>query len=296
VPVKAIKTTAVEAWISEMRVGTAISAHTYMKQRGKPASASTVLRNLGVLAGILDNAVKDKRLSKNPARGADNLPKKSSKKRKRYLTHEEVDRFASAAATGSVSTLILTLAYTGLRWGEAGALKVRSVDFLRKRLRVRQSATWVQRECHLGSVKSWESRDVAIADFLLPLLARECEGKGPDDLLFEDPERGGYLYPPDLRSNRNGWWIRMCRDADLERLTPHDMRHTYASLSVSSGANVKALQKSLGHKSAAMTLDIYSDLFDSDLDQVAQALNQARSAAVVSTECPDEPEDEASPA
>ena len=56
---------------------------------------------------------------------------------------------------------------------------------------------------------------------------------------------------------------------------PHDLRHTTASLAVSAGANVKALQRLLGHQSAAVTLDVYRSLFDSDLDAVAERLDQA---------------------
>lgn len=58
---------------------------------------------------------------------------------------------------------------------------------------------------------------------------------------------------------------------DLARLVPHDLRHTAASLAISAGANVKAVQKMLGHASAAMTLDVYADLFDDDLDAVGDA-------------------------
>jgi integrase len=57
-------------------------------------------------------------------------------------------------------------------------------------------------------------------------------------------------------------------------LTPHEMRHTAASLAISAGANVKAVQRTLGHASAAVTLDVYSDLFDSDLDTVSAALDE----------------------
>ena len=49
-------------------------------------------------------------------------------------------------------------------------------------------------------------------------------------------------------------------------LTPHEMRHTAASLAISAGANVKAVQRMLGHASAAVTLDVYSDLFDNGPD------------------------------
>ena len=56
-------------------------------------------------------------------------------------------------------------------------------------------------------------------------------------------------------------------------LTYHDLRHTAASLMVRSGANVKAIQNQLGHASAAMTLDVYADLFDDDLDEVGAAMD-----------------------
>jgi integrase len=49
---------------------------------------------------------------------------------------------------------------------------------------------------------------------------------------------------------------------------------------VSAGGNVKAIQRMLGHSSAAMTLDVYADLFDDDLDTLAGALNDARSRSV----------------
>ena len=51
-------------------------------------------------------------------------------------------------------------------------------------------------------------------------------------------------------------------------MTIHDLRHTAASLMVKSRANVKAIQRQLGHTSAAMNLDAYASLFDDDLDSV----------------------------
>ena len=56
-------------------------------------------------------------------------------------------------------------------------------------------------------------------------------------------------------------------------ITPHDLRHTCASLAVSAGVNVLALQRMLGHTSANVTLDTYADLFDDDLDAVAVTLD-----------------------
>ena len=67
----------------------------------------------------------------------------------------------------------------------------------------------------------------------------------------------------------------------MPRVTPHDLRHTAASLAISAGANVKAVQRMLGHASAAMTLDTYADLFPDDLDAVAESLTAAREKANV---------------
>jgi hypothetical protein len=69
-------------------------------------------------------------------------------------------------------------------------------------------------------------------------------------------------------------------DDTFPSITPHDLRHTAASLAVSAGANVKAVQRMLGHARASMTLDVHADLFDAGLDDVAINLDAAiRSAA-----------------
>jgi len=70
-------------------------------------------------------------------------------------------------------------------------------------------------------------------------------------------------------------------DRDFPSLSPHDLRHTAASLAVSAGANVTAVQRMLGHASAAMTLDVYADLFDDDMDAVAAALDHGATESIV---------------
>ena len=92
------------------------------------------------------------------------------------------------------------------------------------------------------------------------------------DLLFHGDE-GRHLRRPHPVS---GWFAKAVAESGVPHATPHDLRHTAASLAVSAGANVKAVQKMLGHASAAMTLDIYADLFDDDLEAVATALDAAR--------------------
>jgi integrase len=108
-----------------------------------------------------------------------------------------------------------------------------------------------------------------------------CEGKGPDDLVFVDETTGSYVRGPKTSAGENSWFLRALTAAGVERLTPHDLRHTAASLAVSSGANVKAVQRMLGRASASMTLDVYADLFDDDLDAVAERLEEGARGADV---------------
>ena len=95
--------------------------------------------------------------------------------------------------------------------------------------------------------------------------------------------RGGVLRNSNYRARVFEPALRRCQSADdsFPSITPHDLRHTAASLAVSAGANVKAVQRMLGHAKASMTLDVYADLFDEDLDDVADRMDVAiRSAAV----------------
>jgi integrase len=67
----------------------------------------------------------------------------------------------------------------------------------------------------------------------------------------------------------------------VKGLTPHKLRHTAASLAIAAGANVQVVQQMLGHKSATMTLDLYGHLFPDQLDQLANALDAARTRSGV---------------
>ena len=77
-------------------------------------------------------------------------------------------------------------------------------------------------------------------------------------------------------SDRPTFAVERCQKSDqtFPRVTAHDLRHTAASLAIASGANPKVVQRMLGHASAAMTLDVYADLFDSDFTAVADKLSE----------------------
>jgi len=71
--------------------------------------------------------------------------------------------------------------------------------------------------------------------------------------------------------------VEKCQKADraYPSNTPHDLRYTAASLAVSAGADVKAVERMPGHAKASLTLDVYADLFGDDLDVVADKLDAA---------------------
>lgn len=281
-PISEIRHTDVTLWISQLTDGTAVNSRSprrrVAKTEAKPKSATTVKRAHSVLAGILDGAVKDRRILANPARGVDNLPRKASRPR-HYLAHHQVKALADAA--GEYAAIVYVLAYCGLRWGEVAALRVRDVNEVRNRLSVNENAVMVGRAIVVGTPKSHERREVSYPRQLVgPYLRAAMRGKAPNDILF--PARmGGYMVRPNTSENTTSWFLRALASAGLPRMGVHDLRHTAASLAISAGANVKAVQRMLGHASAAMTLDVYADLFEDDLDGVSVALDQAASRASV---------------
>ncbi len=111
--------------------------------------------------------------------------------------------------------------------------------------------------------------------FLVDELARTVVTRPADELAFPSPQ-GAVLRN---RNARSAWFDAAARAIGEPGLTPHELRHTAASLAIKAGANVKAVQRMLGHASAAMTLDRYADLFDDDLDDVADRLDTLRAAS-----------------
>ena len=133
----------------------------------------------------------------------------------------------------------------------------------------------------VGLPKNHQERSVTYPKFLDRSLLQLTAGKGPESLLSGKGER--HLRPPD---SRRGWWVSAMRQAQavdktFPSLTRHDLRHTAASLTVSAGTNIKALQRMLGHASASMTSDTYADLFDEDLNSVTERLDNDRTQKIV---------------
>lgn len=232
-------------------------------------SATIVKRCHGILNGILKTAISDGRIAVNPLRDV----KTPAKQRKPhvYLTVAQLETLADLC--GSHRLLVLVLGYCGLRFGEARGLTVRNIDFDRARLRIIDNRVKVGATDATGTPKSNEYRDVPVPASILGELRGHCGNMQPDDLVFTDDDGKPLRYQS---PKSRGWWRNALNDANrlgIPDLVVHDLRHTAASIAVSSGATVKAVQRMLGHSSAAMTLDVYADLFSDDLDDVAARMD-----------------------
>lgn len=245
-----------------------IDVQSWIARQG--CSPASVVKNHRVLSQIFQLAVRDGRIPFNPAKDVD-LPRVRHRPR-RYLNPAQVESLAEAA--GRWRVLILVLAFTGLRWGEAAALHRSDVDLERRRIQVSKSVTIVEGRHVWGDPKDHRHRWVPIPPSVAAELAAYMAGSVGDGLLFPG-ERSGK--PMRVKAARESWFDRAVIDAGCpERFTPHELRHTAASLAVSAGASVKGVQRMLGHAKASMTLDVYADLFDDDLDDVGLALDRVR--------------------
>lgn len=201
-------------------------------------------------------------------------------------------------AGNHLEVLTRVLGYCGLRVGEALALTWRDLDWEASTLRVSRAVTEVGGRQVFDTPKNGKSRTVPVPRFLLRgdlrrLHEAECARRGREmsrsivrtaSEVQRETEtlRSDYLFAirdgskPLRASNLRYHFDLAAAATGHSGLHIHDLRHTAASLAVSAGANVKAVAQMLGHSSAALTLDVYADLFAEDLSAVGDALDSLR--------------------
>jgi integrase len=260
----------VQQWVTWLTTDPEARKAKTTKKSGKrtPLSAARAIHAHRVLKQVLDYAVRDGRLGANPALGVV-LPRVVATE-DTALSHEQVK--ALAEASGEMSTMIYTLAYTALRFGECAALRVGDVDVERKRIKVRHAVAQV---AGLGIVegtpKTHQQRIVPIlTSTLANLLADAIKDRDPAEHVFPGPDSGPM---------RNDWFRwrfdKACASAGLSGISPKTLRHTAGSLALASGASVVTVQKLLGHRNATTTMNVYSHMLPDDFDKLAAAMDAA---------------------
>lgn len=273
-PLKAITYARLSTWLSGLSTG------------DRELSASRIRQAHQLIGAVYKFAIKAGLASVNPAAEFDrrhDLPEERETER-HYLTLTQL--LDLATETGRFEGLTSVLGFCGLRFGEAVALRGKDIGDCE--LIVRRSATYVQgRGMVETDTKTKRSRHVPVPQPVWELLTLPDDG---GSLLF--PGKNGFLTIGEYRWVFDKAVTRLREAAKAKRaeeikaegkastpefpqISPHALRHTCASLAISSGANVKVVQRMLGHATAAMTLDLYGHLFGDDLAGVATMMASA---------------------
>ncbi|MCZ9299292.1 tyrosine-type recombinase/integrase [Corynebacterium hesseae] len=221
-----------------------------------------------VMRGLMDLAKERGAVASNPLEKA--VAKKPGPSERRYLKVHEVDALMDAAPTDAARLLLRVLVMTGLRPGEAKALKVKDLDYDRARLMIRRDVDDLGRP---DQTKTRKHRDVPIGGSLLRELMAAAEGKDPEAWLV--PDERGHVW---TTSRWRTVWFNMLQYTGIEGLDTYELRHTAASLAIAAGADVKTVQLMLGHASAAMPLDTYAHLWEEGLDAIPDAIESKMAA------------------
>lgn len=174
------------------------------------------------------------------------------------LTIPEVNEVGALlrGADDKFAAFIGLCAFGGLRLGEAAALKVSDVDFIRRLIRVdRQVQRANRKQVEIRPPKYGSNRTIYAPDGLIELLSEHVRVQVPGD----DPNR--WLFPGEgehpLHQNSVGYLWRKARGAAGVGYRLHDLRHFYASGLIAAGCDVVTVQRAMGHKSATVTLNTY---------------------------------------
>ncbi|WEV47620.1 tyrosine-type recombinase/integrase [Bifidobacterium sp. ESL0690] len=245
----------------------------------KPLSPRSI-RNIVkvVMGGVFEYALTNQWITANPIRNV-TIPKVDRHNDDMvFLDISEVELLADEAQNAGRpvdALLVRWQAYVGTRIDEALALKVKDVNLTTRRASIRR--TWADDgngHLILGKPKNGKSRNVAIPRFLVPGLRLQIKEQAQEDFVFR-AARGGAM---NVKNWRNRVWRKALKLAGMEDegITIHSLRHTYASIAIANGADVKTLQKQLGHGSATITLDTYAGLWPERLNDLADAVDDAR--------------------
>lgn len=232
-------------------------------------SASRIRQARNVIHAVFGLAQQASLIARNPVEGIRTPPLPVADRR--VLTPEQV-RLLAASMPSRYEVLTYVLAYTGIRFGEAAALRRSRCDVVASRLHIAESLAEVAGELHFGSTKTHRRRTVVIPATIRDLLAKHLDtvDEAPEALVFTSPTGQPLRY-----SNfRNRAWIPATEAAGLHGLDIHELRHTAASLMIRAGADPKLIQTQLGHASIAITYDVYGHLFPDRLDELADQLDR----------------------
>lgn len=217
----------------------------------KGLSAKTVRNINQVISSAMDFAVAQKIITENPCKNV-SLPKLEHKEMQ-TIPAEQLQAFlAEAKATGVYEMYYIELA-TGLRRGELLGLKWSDIDWENGVITVRRQVARVDGQIVEAPLKTKNSyRAVSISPQAVEVLKTQ-KAKTNDEYVFPSPN-GGPISPDSV----NNMLKRVLERAGIPKVRFHDLRHTFATIALQNGVDIKTVSGMLGHFSAGFTLDTYA--------------------------------------
>ena len=214
-------------------------------------SAKTVRNINQVISSALDLAVAQKIILSNPTDACE-LPKVEHREMQ-TIPEEQLQAFlAEAKATGVYEMYYIELA-TGLRRGELLGLKWQDIDWKNGIIKVRRQIARVDGQIVEAPLKTKNSyRTVTISPQAIEVLKQQ-KAKNHDQYVFPSPN-GGPISPDSV----NNMLKRVLARAGIPKVRFHDLRHTFATIALQNGVDIKTVSGMLGHFSAGFTLDTYA--------------------------------------
>ena len=225
-------------------------------QASTALSGSTVRRIHMVLSSALKQAVKERIIPYNPCDNC-RIPRKEHREMT-IIPPEKLGVYLREAEKYGVLPMFFLELSSGLRRGELLALQWDDLNVKDRILSVSKQVTRIDGELVVTEPKTKNSiRRVALSQQAVDILVREHEQHPDNPILFPSPRTGGY-WSPDAVSRINRKLLEMAGIEEHVRF--HDLRHTFATMALSSGVDAKTLSSMLGHFSAGFTLDTYTHI------------------------------------
>ena len=222
---------------------------------GNPGLSSTTVRSLHLmLHSALERAVKERLILRNPTE--DCIAPKVQKIEMQILPPVHIKDYLDAADRRGLLPMFYLELVTGLRKGELLSLQWSDLDETNCTISVSKQASWdTEHQLILSRPKTGNSiREVSIPQDAVELLKQE-HAKHPSNPWMFPSGRAGEMYHPDSVVTLHK---RILKDAGLEHIRFHDLRHTFATLALQNGVDVKTVSSMLGHYDAGFTLRTYT--------------------------------------
>ena len=235
----------------------------------KPGLSSSYVRGLHMmLHNCFERARKERLIMRNPTE--DCIIPKIEKKEMKILRQEDIGAYLKAAdARGMLPMFFLELT-SGLRKGELVALLWSDLDIEHKTLSVSKQAVRAEG----GAIKvsrpktATSVRKISIPQEAVDLLVQEHKKHPDNPYMFPSPKTGEMWFPDSVVNLHR----KILKDAGLEQLRFHDLRHTFATMALQNGVDVKTVSSMLGHYDAGFTLSVCAHATDRMQEEAAEKM------------------------